>query len=62
MSVSGAFTADASGVFTGTITGLDIDTPANVDAFTYYVIDPTKVVAIETDGNQLTIVKFALQQ
>lgn len=61
VSVSGAFTANASGVFTGTITGFDIDTPANSDAFTYYIIDTTRAVAIETDPNQLTFIKFALQ-
>jgi hypothetical protein len=60
-STSGAFTADASGVFAGTITGLDIDTPANNDAFTFYMIDTTRAVAIETDANQLTLIKFALQ-
>ncbi|HUD65076.1 MAG TPA: hypothetical protein VMQ17_10885 [Candidatus Sulfotelmatobacter sp.] len=60
--ISGAFTANASGVFTGTITGLDIDTPANNDAFTFYMIDTTKGIAIETDPNQLTLIKFVLQQ
>ena len=60
--VTGSFTANTSGVFTGTITGLDIDTAANNDAFTFYMIDPTKAIAIETDANQLTLIKFALQQ
>jgi hypothetical protein len=55
-------TEATSGVFTGTITGLEIDTPANNDAFTYYMIDTTKVLAIETDPNQLTLVRFVLQQ
>jgi hypothetical protein len=62
VSISGVFTANASGVFTGTIAGLDIDTPANNDAFTFYMIDTTRAVAIETDANQLTLIKFALQQ
>ena len=62
VSVSGAFSANASGVFTGTITGFDIDNPTNNDAFTYYMIDTTKVLAIETDPNQLTLVRFVLQQ
>ncbi len=61
LTVSGAFTAAPSGIFTGTIQGLDVTTPANQDAFTYYVIDTTKVVAIETDSNQLTLVYFELQ-
>jgi hypothetical protein len=60
--VSGTFTADPSGVFTGTITGLDVTTSSNQDAFTYYVIDTTKVLAIETDSHQLTLVYFHLQQ
>jgi hypothetical protein len=62
LTVSGAFTANANGVFTGTITGLDVNSPTNNDAFTYYIIDTTKVVAIETDSNQLTLVYFEIQQ
>jgi hypothetical protein len=63
LSVSGAFTPFASGVFTGTITGLDIDSQnANTDNFTYYIVDTTRVVAIETDTNQLTLIYFELQQ
>jgi hypothetical protein len=62
VTVSCAFTPNASGVFTGTITGLDVDTPANNDAFTIYMIDTTRAVAIETDAKQLTIVHFELQQ
>ena len=50
-----------SGVFTGTITGLEIDTPANNDAFTFYMVDATRALAIETDPNQLTTIKLALQ-
>ena len=53
---------DASGFLTGTMTGLDATTSTNQDAFTYYLIDTTKVVAIETDPNQLTLGYFELQQ
>ena len=60
--VSGTFTAAASGVFTGTITGLDVTTATNSNAFTYYMIDTTRAVAIETDPNQLTLGYFQLQQ
>jgi len=60
--VSGAFTADPSGIFTGTITGLDVSNLSSQDAFTYYVIDATKVLAIETDSHQLTLIYFDLQQ
>jgi len=56
------YTADPSGVFTATITGLDATTPANTDAFTYYLIDTTRVVAIETDPNQLTLGYLELMQ
>jgi hypothetical protein len=61
VSVSGAFSANASGVFTGTITGFDIDNPTNNDAFTFYMVDATRALAIETDPNQLTIIKFAFE-
>jgi hypothetical protein len=57
---TGAFSADPSGVFTGTITGLDI-IPANQDIFSYYLIDATAGVAIETDANQLTLGLFNLE-
>ena len=59
--VSGAFTAAGSGVFTGTITGLDVLNNTNPDAFAYYLIDTTRAVAIETDPNQLTLGYFVLQ-
>jgi len=63
LSVSGAFTPVASGIFTGTITGLDIDSHnANIDNFTYYIVDTTRVLAIETDTNQLTLIYFELQR
>jgi hypothetical protein len=58
LAVTGAFTAPADGLSTGTgntITGLDVTTPTNADAFDYYVVDSTRVIAIETDGNQLTL-------
>jgi hypothetical protein len=66
--VSGTFTAAASGVFfsatsTGSgITGLDVTTSNNQDAFAYYLIDTTRVLMIETDPNQLTLGYFLLQQ
>ena len=52
----------ASGIFTGTITGLDVSTSTNDDAFAYYLVDTTRVVAIETDTNQMTLGYFELQQ
>jgi hypothetical protein len=61
VAVTGTFVADPSGVFTGTMTGLDITTPANADVFTFYLIDATGGVAIETDTNQLTLGFFDLE-
>lgn len=64
LSVSGAFTTpNAGGIAIGTgntITGLDVTTATNADAFDYYVVDSTKVIAIETDSsaNQLTLGTF----
>ncbi|MGB8013007.1 MAG: hypothetical protein WCF68_15445 [Terriglobales bacterium] len=52
----------AAGIFTGTITGLDVTTPSNQDNFAYYLIDTSKVLMIETDPNQLTLGYFLLQQ
>jgi hypothetical protein len=60
--VTGAFTAATNGVFTGTITGLDVTTKTNTDAFTYYLVDSTRLFAIETDANQLTLGYFELTQ
>jgi len=71
--VTGAFvTTGASapnGIFTGTITGVDVDSciqvgipSCSVDQFSYYLIDATgDNIAIETDENQLTL-GFFLQQ
>jgi hypothetical protein len=61
--VTGAFVASADGAFTGTITGLDVTQGASQqDVFVYYLVDTTKVFAIETDTNQLTLGFFTLQQ
>jgi hypothetical protein len=62
LSVSGTFTANANGAFTGTITGLDVTTATNADVFVYYLIDTTKLFAIETDTNQITLGFFTLDQ
>lgn len=61
--VTGTFTADPSGVFTGSITGLDVTLGASqTDNFTYYLINNQSSIAIETDTNQLTLGYFDLQQ
>ena len=65
--VSGTFASASSGVFTGTITGVDaqsciIGGTCSTDNFSYYLIDATgDNIAIETDENQLTL-GFFLQQ
>ncbi|HVI10697.1 MAG TPA: hypothetical protein VND65_20575 [Candidatus Binatia bacterium] len=67
-SLSGTFVTGASGVFTGTIDGMDVTTcfifqgheaGCTTDAFDYYLIDTTgDSIMIETDGNQLTLGYF----
>src|SRR3984957_10340870 len=62
-SFSDSLTPFSSCFLTGTFTGLDIDSQnANSDNFTYYIVDATKILAIETDAQQLTLVDFELQQ
>jgi len=62
VALTGDFVVDPSGVFTTNngIKGLDVLIPANQDAFTYYLIDNQRAVAIETDPNQLTLGYFEL--
>ncbi len=55
--LTGSFTSNANGVFTGSISGLNVT--ANL---TYYLIDSTRLFAIETDTNQLTLGYFELTQ
>jgi hypothetical protein len=69
--VSGTYASNPTGVFTGTITGLDVTdcklfTPSGsgctADNFNYYLIDAAgESVVIETDGNQLTLGYFFQQ-
>jgi hypothetical protein len=58
----GSFTASANGAFSGAIQGLDVTTATNNDVFVYYLVDTTKIFAIETDTNQLTLGFFTLEQ
>src|SRR5208282_449649 len=59
--------AAANGIFTGTVTGVDVvacitNTSCSNDNFSYYLVDSTgDNIAIETDTNQLTL-GFFLQQ
>jgi hypothetical protein len=60
--IAGGFTANANGVFTGTIQGISTNSGSTADNFTYYLVDTTKAVAIENDTDQLTLGVFELQQ
>jgi hypothetical protein len=68
LAVTGDITATgnaaANGIFTGTITGLDVTAPTDSEQFNFYLIDPAgDAIAIETDTNtnQLTLL-FLNQQ
>jgi hypothetical protein len=54
-------TTSTNGVFTGNISGI-ASHPVPSDKFTFYLVNPTKSVAIENDQNQLTLGVFELQQ
>jgi hypothetical protein len=60
--LSGGFLANSNGVYTGELTGLDHSSATKPDNFTFYMVDATKVVAIETDANQLTLGFLEIQQ
>ena len=60
--LAGGFTPDASGVFTGTLSGLDAASRATVNSMTFYLVDNSRAVAIETDNSQLTLGFMQLQQ
>jgi hypothetical protein len=59
---SGSLTAGSNGVFTGTLTGLDPASRTTANDFTFYLVDTTRAVAIETDNSQLTLGFLELQQ
>jgi hypothetical protein len=61
-SLTGTFTANTKGVFTASIQGISSRSATTQDAFTIYLVDPTKAVAIENDMGQLTLGLFELQQ
>ncbi len=60
--VSGSVTASPSGVFTGTVSGLNAASYTTSDNFTFYLVDNTRSVLIETDNTQLTVGYLELQQ
>ena len=65
--LSGTFSPNANGVFTGTITGISSTSATNADNFTYYLggvngAVANGAVAIENDTDQLTLGIFQIQQ
>ncbi len=59
---SGSYTANSNGVCTGAFTGLDAASSSTSGAFSFYLVDTagangtaTRVIAIETDTNQLSL-------
>ena len=60
--ISGSLTPASNGVFTGTLTGLDPASRTATNNFTFYLVDNTRAVAIETDNTQLTLGYLELQQ
>jgi hypothetical protein len=49
-------------VFAGTLAGFDNASYTNPDNFTFYLVDGTQSVMIETDNTQLTLGYLELQQ
>lgn len=62
LSCSGSAAAGSNGVFSGTITGLNRLSPATPGNFTFYQVDATRVLFIESDSTQATLGEFRLQQ
>ena len=51
----------ATGILTGTITGLDSSSYTSANSFAVYLVDPTQGFLIETDNTQLTLGYLELQ-
>jgi hypothetical protein len=61
VAISGSITAAPNGVFTGTVSGLNLAAYTSPDNFAFYLIDNTRAVVIETDNTQLTLGYLELQ-
>ena len=59
--VTGTFTSASNGVFTGALTGLNPSSPTTAADFTFYLVDNSHVIAIETDGAQVILGDLELQ-
>ncbi len=53
--VTGSLTTTSTGIFTGTLAGLDAVTFATPNNFAFYLVDNTQALMIETDNAQLTL-------
>jgi hypothetical protein len=53
--VTGSITTTSTGIFTGTLAGLDAGTYATSNNFAFYLVDNTQALMIETDNAQLTL-------
>ncbi len=60
--VTGSVTAASTGIFTGTLTGLNVASYTSPDNFTFYLVNSAQALMIETDNAQLTLGYLALQQ
>jgi hypothetical protein len=60
--MTGSFTANPNGVFTGTLAGLDTSPNPPAHNFAFYVVSPAQVIFIETDNAQLTLGSLDQQQ
>jgi hypothetical protein len=62
VSFGGLLAANANGIFSGQSVGLYLPAPSTSCNFRYYQIDNTRIALVETDGVELTIGYFVLQQ
>jgi hypothetical protein len=53
--VTGNVTASSTGIFTGTLAGLNPAAHTTPDSFTFYLVDSAQALMIETDNTQLTL-------
>jgi hypothetical protein len=56
--ISGSFTPASNGIFQGTITGLNLLSPATAGNFTLYLVDDSQGFAIETDNGPSNLVQL----
>lgn len=62
VSLGGLVATNTNGIFSGQSVGLYLSAPSTVCNFRYYQIDNTRIALVETDGVELTIGYFLLQQ